>query len=186
VDRAEAAVWIALAASGVLPAGSRPEVEAGRALLGAGSAGLPRVVEVRHRHAIAAADGFRMDPGFRSFQPVGAGQVVARDRRGPVAVAEAGRLLMPLYQPLGDDGYFLIREVRPFWLALSARLRRLRLARVLHWLPGVRRHPELPETFVVDRRVARWFALEIFHLLGFRRHGPAGAKMVVSRRANDR
>ena len=125
VDRAEAAVWIALDAAGLLPAGSRPEVAAARALLAAAGAGLPRVVEVRYRLAVTPADGFRMLPGFASFQPVGRGQVVARDRHGDVAVREPGRLLMPLYQPLGDDGFFLIREIRPFWLAVSTRMRRL-------------------------------------------------------------
>jgi len=185
VDRAEAALWIALEAAGLLPVGSRPEVAAGRALLAAAGAGLPRVVEVRYRLAVTPGDGFRMLPGFASFQPVVAGQVVARDRGGDVAVSEAGRLLMPLYQPLGDDGFFLVREIRPFWLAASARMRRLRLDRFAHWLPGVRRHPVLPDAFLIDRRLARWFALEIFHLLGFRRHGRAGARIVVSRRADD-
>lgn len=186
VDRAEAAVWIALEASGVLAVGSRPEVAAGRELLAAAGDGLPRVVEVRYRHALARGDGFAMNPGLSSFRPVAAGQVVASDRRGPVAVRESGRLLMPLYQPLGDDGFFLIREIRPLWLRVSARMRRLRLERFLHWLPGIRRHPELPDAFVVNRRVARWYALEILHLLGFRRHGEAGRKMVVSRRADRR
>ena len=185
VDRAEAAVWIALDAAGLLPAGSRPEVAAARGLLAAAGAGLPRVVEVRYRLAVTPGDDFRMLPGFASFQPVGAGQVVARDRHGDVAVREPGRLLMPLYQPLGDDGFFLIREIRPFWLAVSTRMRRLRLDRFAHWLPGVRRHPELPNAFSIDRRIARWFALEIFHLLGFRRHGRSGERLVVSRRADD-
>jgi succinylglutamate desuccinylase len=183
VDAAAAAVWAALEASGVLAPGSRPEVAAARRLLAAGASGLPRVTEVVYRHPVAAGDGFAMAPGFLGFDPVRAGQAVARDRGGPVTTPRRGRLLMPLYQSQGEDGYFLVRAVHPAWLRLSAALRRLRLERWLHLLPGVRRHPERPGAFVVDRKVARWLALEVFHLLGFRRHG-AGRELVVSRRAD--
>jgi hypothetical protein len=158
-------------------------VAAARRLLAAGASGLPRVTEVVYRHPVAAGDGFAMAPGFLGFDPVRAGQAVARDRGGPVTTPRRGRLLMPLYQSQGEDGYFLVRAVHPAWLRLSAALRRLRLERWLHLLPGVRRHPERPGAFVVDRKVARWLALEVFHLLGFRRHG-AGRELVVSRRAD--
>ncbi|MCZ6618859.1 MAG: hypothetical protein O7E57_12075, partial [Gammaproteobacteria bacterium] len=40
--------------------------------------------------------------------------------------------------------------------------------RVAGWLPGVRRDPDHPDTLHVNRRVARLFALQFFHLLGFR------------------
>jgi len=184
VDVAEAAVWVALEASGVLAAASRPEVEAARRLLDrVGSDGLPRVTEVRYRHAVTPNDGFTMLPGLSGFQSVTAGQVLAGDRDGDVLAPESGLMLMPLYQSQGNDGFFVVREIRPLWLRVSAGMRRLRLERMVHWLPGVERHPELPGTYVVDRRVARWFALEVFHLLGFRRHGRDGDKLVVSRRS---
>lgn len=182
VDAAEAAVWLALEASGVLAPGSRPEPVAARRRLAAGAAGLPQVTEVIYRHPVAPGDGFAMAPGFLGFEPVAQGQALGRDRGGKVTAPRRGRLLMPLYQSQGDDGYFLVRDVRPMWLRLSTLLRRRHLERWLHLLPGVRRHPDQPGTYVVDRRVARWYALEIFHLLGFRRHGAAGPKLVVSRR----
>jgi succinylglutamate desuccinylase len=184
VGRAEAAVWIALEAAGVLPPGRRPEPAAARRALADAYAGLPRMSELRYRHAIAATDEFRMEPGFASFDAIRSGQLLARDRRGPVRAPETGRILMPLYQAQGDDGFFVVRRVRPFWLRLSARMRRLRLERFVHWLPGIRRDPARPGTFLVDRRIARWYALEAFHLLGFRRHASLGAKLVVSRRAD--
>jgi succinylglutamate desuccinylase len=185
VDRAEAAVWVALETPGVLSAGARPEPAMAARLLADASGPLPRVTEVRHRHAIVPDDEFRMERGFASFQPVAAGQVLGHDRRGEVRARESGRVLMPLYQPQGDDGFFLIRRVRPFWLRLSRRMRRLGLDRLVHWLPGVRRDPARPGAYLVDRRVARWFALEIFHLLGYRRHGRVGRRLSVSRRADD-
>jgi len=182
--RAEAAAWIALEAAGVLPE-RRPEVDRSRRRLAGDSRGLPQVAEIRHRHAIGPGDGFRMAPGFRNFEPVEAGQTLAWDRRGPVHAPEAGLLLMPLYQAQGDDGFFLVRPVRRAWLELSRVLRRLRLERLLPALPGVRRHPELAGSFLVDRNVARWAALELFHLLGFRRRGPAGERYLVLTRRRE-
>ncbi len=182
VERAEAAIWIALEASGVLAAGSRSEVSAARRRLAAECAGLPHVVEVRYRHAITAVDGFRMDPGFVNFQSIEVAEKLGTDHRGPVVSPLSGLLLMPLYQTQGADGFFVVKPVRPIWLDISAKVRRWHLERYLHLMPGVRRHPELPGSFIVDRRYARWLALELFHLLGFNRHSAAGRYLVMSRR----
>ena len=186
VDRAEAAVWLALEAAGCLARGARPEVAAARRRLAAERRSLPRVVEVRYRHPVTPGDGFRMAPGYVTFSRVRAGQALAVDHDGPVTTPQDGLLLMPLYQRQGDDGFFLVRQVAPAWLGLSSRLRRLRLERALHLLPGVRRHPQLAGSFLVDRRVARFLALDLFHLLGFRRRGPAtGRWLVMTRREHD-
>lgn len=184
VDRAEAAIWIALEVAGVLPRG-RAEVAAAKRLLAEEQTDLPVAVEVRYRHGIAPSDGFAMQPGFASFDPVREGDVIASDHAGAVKAPESGLLLMPLYQSQGAEGFFVVRNVRPFWLRLSAKLRRYEFERFLHWMPGVKRHPVIPETFLVDRRVARWFSLEIFHLLGFRRHGEITDTLVMTRRAHD-
>jgi succinylglutamate desuccinylase len=182
VDRAEAAVWRALLAAGLLDRGEAPAAGLLGGGLAPGGRRLPRVVRVRYRHALGPEDGFRMRPGYRNFQPVERGERLAHDRRGIVASPESGLILMPLYQEKGDDGFFLVRAVGRVWLGLSALLRRLGADRVVHRLPGVRRHPERAGTYLVDRRVARWYALELFHLLGFRRVGAGdGRQLVVAR-----
>lgn len=183
VANAEAALWLLLAAAGFLPPGDHPELERSRRTLEEAGRGLPRVVELRHRHPVTPGDGFEMAPGLLSFQPVTAGQLMARDRRGEIRSPEDGRVLMPLYQAQGEDGFFVIREFRPFWLWVSALLRRLRADALVHLMPGVRRHPGRADTYIVNRRVARWFALELFHLLGFRRHGEIDERsLTVARR----
>lgn len=182
VRRAEAAIWIALERTGLVEPEEIPERESWAGLLRGTTRSLPEVVEVRYRHPVRPGDGFHMEPGFVNFQKVRAGQVVARDRDGEIRVPQPGRLLMPLYQRQGEDGFFVVREVRPLWMSLSALLRRLRADRLVHWLPGVRRMPGSSDSFVVNRHVARWFALELLHLLGFRRHGRSGRYLVVSRR----
>lgn len=187
VERAEAAIWLALEASGVLRPGSRPEVTTARQLLKRECASLPRVVEVRYRHAIGPEDGFRMDPGYANFQPIQRDQHLGHDRRGPTHSPLDGLMLMPLYQAQGADGYFIVRPVRPIWLRASAAVRRWRLERFLHMLPGVQRHPENDGSFIVDRRFARWLVPQLFHLLGFSRQGTAtGRHLVMTRRRYDR
>lgn len=62
-------------------------------------------MEVRHRHPIVPDDEFRMGEGFRTFQNIVAGQLLAHDRRGEVHASESGRILLPLYQGLGSDGF---------------------------------------------------------------------------------
>jgi len=110
-----------------------------------------------------------MEPGHCNFERVREGQVIARTREGPVEVPQNGWLFLPLYQTLGDDAYFLVRPVRPIWLKLSRALRRVRSERILPLLPGVHRARERTDTYVVDRRIARWLVVQFFHLLGYRK-----------------
>jgi len=187
VERSEAAVWVALAAAGIVSEDRASGlVGPARERLARDSAGLPRVLEMRYRHAILPTDGFRMDPGFVNLQPIREGEVLGRDRRGEVRSPEGGRVLMPLYQEQGEDGFFVVREFRPVWLRVSEILRRVGLGRVIHWLPGIRRVAPGSDVLIVDRRIARWFALEILHLLGYRKKREDGDELLVRRRSHDR
>ena len=185
VDRAEAAIWITLESSGVLERGARPEPQKGRELLALDRGNLPHVVEVRYRHAVQVGDGFQMEPDFVNFQPIRRGQLLATDQSGEVRASKKGMVLMPLYQKQGEDGFFVVRPLRPLWLEISARVRRGHWEKYIHLLPGVKRHPECADSFIVDRRWARVFALELFHLLGYRRTGPVGRILVMTRRTEE-
>ena len=185
VDALEDAVWVSLARAGSVPV-DHPPVPAARNRLRKVGQGHPRFLEVRYRHAVPRERIFYMEPGFRSFQSVRAGELLGRWSDGrPVLAPETGRILMPLYQSQGDDGFFIVRGIRPIWLRLSALLRRLRADRLAPLLPGVRPHPYMPSAVVVDRRVARWRTVEIFHLLGFRRTVEQGHEVIMSRRHFD-
>ena len=184
VDHHEAVIWNAAASAGNLLRKDLPELDESRSLLRRASGGR-RVVEVRHRHAIVTTDQFKMEPGFRNFQPVRRGQVLARDRMGEIKARETGLILLPLYQPLGDDGFFLGREVKRFWLNLSALLRKLKTGQFVYLLPGVRRDPLNENVFIIDTRIARILPLQVFHLLGFRRLRWTEKYLTVSRRSYD-
>ncbi len=78
------------------------------ALLRLYSANLPKVTHLRHVHHIQPEDAFRMRPGYVNFQPIQQGEHLADDINGPVRAPEAGMILMPLYQPKGSDGFFVV------------------------------------------------------------------------------
>lgn len=180
----EASIWSVLVSAGALRPESIPGYEALRRGMEDAVRDMPKVIEIRHRHVVEEDEQFEMRPGYRSFQPVKAGERVARNADGDVRTPEAGLMMLPRYQGQGSDGYFLARPVRPFWLSLSARLRDMKADRLLPQLPGVTAHPEKAEHYLVDARVARR-AIDIFHLLGFRREAKEGAHLVFSRRRPD-
>ena len=185
VDVHEAALWLAMIAAEMVDPQSVPGLQRHEQLLAEASRTIPRVLEVRGRHAITPEHRFEMEPGFVSFQPIQAGQVLARDRNGVIRAEESGRLLLPLYQGKGDDGFFIAREVAMVWLRVSALLRRLGLGSLIPFLPGVRRHPEQQEVLIVNTRIARFYPLEVFHLFGYRKLRQVGAALLVSRRRYD-
>ncbi|MGB0715355.1 MAG: succinylglutamate desuccinylase/aspartoacylase family protein [Phycisphaerae bacterium] len=185
VDRHEAAIWMALRGTSILRSGSMPHVKRSADLLEDSAAGLSRILEVRYRHAVRSHDEFEMMPGYETFQPVRMGEILGRDRHGPVAAPVDGQIILPLYQRQGSDGFFLARPVRRFWLTLSALLRRLRADYLLPLLPGIVRHPEQSGVLLANPRIARFLTNEIFHLFGFRRCTPEEGRLVYKRRTHD-
>lgn len=75
---------------------------------------LPKVATLIERHGIEKSDKFRMLPNYTNFQKVSKGEVIAVDKKGDIAVRENARILMPLYQKQGEDGFFLIKEVEKY------------------------------------------------------------------------
>jgi succinylglutamate desuccinylase len=74
------------------------------------SKSLPKVVTLKQRYAINPEDQFKMNPGYTNFQPIAKGEVLAFDKRGPVKAPYDGRILMPLYQEQGEEGFFIVQD----------------------------------------------------------------------------
>lgn len=182
IERHEAAIWLCLASVGAFGSDQIPDLERHAARLQRASAGVPRLLEVRHRHEVGPDDAFEMLAGFRSFQPVARGQPVARDRNGPITATESGLMLMPRYQGQGEDGFFLVRKVARFWLGISAGLRRGRVARLLPLVPGIARHASEPDCFMVKSQALSFFTIGLLHLCGYRRKRGFGARAAFLRR----
>ena len=181
VTRHVSSLWLALEHIGAVDARSVPERAVHRGRVAESARGVDPVVEIVHRHHVGRDDDFVMNPGWQSFAPVRRGEVVARDRRGPIESPSSGLMLMPRYQPQGEDGYFIVRPVRPFWLGVSAALRKARVERVLPWLPGVTIGDD-HERIVVRPSVAPPSVPEVMRLLGYRRVEPSAMGHVFSRR----
>jgi succinylglutamate desuccinylase len=72
------------------------------------SRSLPKTVQLIGSHPISASDNFKMCGNFRNFQPVRKGEILAQDKYGFIAAPQDCRVLMPLYQAQGSDGFFLV------------------------------------------------------------------------------
>ena len=179
-----AAILCALEAAGMVAEGVM-DIARERKRLQSMAEGLPEIVEILTRHATVPGDGFTMDPGWQSFESVKRGERLAEDHSGVLLAAHDGRMLLPRYQPQGNDGFFVARDVRPFWLWISALLRRLGAERALPLLPGVRRDPSDPRALRVDPARARYLVTQVFHLFGYRRAAQDGEQLVFIRRPDD-
>lgn len=74
------------------------------------SKNLPPVSHLLYKHAISAEDDFEMFPGYSNFQVVSEGESIGRDRRGIVKAPVRGRIVMPLYQNQGNEGFFIVAD----------------------------------------------------------------------------
>jgi succinylglutamate desuccinylase len=75
------------------------------------SKGLPKAVEIIGHHHISPHDNFKMIPGYLNFQAIKKGEILATDITGNITTPEDCLILMPLYQPKGNDGFFLVKEI---------------------------------------------------------------------------
>lgn len=72
---------------------------------------LPKLTTLVERYEILEGEGFCMKPGYRNFQTVEKGECIARNAKGKIMLKEGGRVLMPLYQDKGEDGFFIIKDI---------------------------------------------------------------------------
>jgi hypothetical protein len=138
-----------------------------KALANAG-ANFDRFYEIFYEYKIQNGSNFVMKPGFLNFQNVQKNEVLASENDKEITAPRNGQIFMPLYQKLGDDGFFLIRQIPYYFLAISKVLRKIRFDEVLPLLPGVNWQSAKKDTLIVNRKVAKFFARQFFHLLGYR------------------
>jgi len=181
-DILESCVWVLAVSLGVFAAGDLGDYGSHWNRLAAIGQGLPRVLEIRHRHPTRAGDGFVMRPGFRHYDRVLRGQVLARDQRGEIRAPRGGRVMMPAYKSGTDQGFFIAVDIPPLFVWILFVIRALRLGSLAHLLPGARRERENPDRIAV----ADWVPsrlVDVIRLLGWRRtHRGAGRTMLRRRR----
>lgn len=69
------------------------------------------VFDIMFRYGIKPGEKFVMKPGYKNFMKIDQGEVLAHNERGEIVAPLPGRIFMPLYQELGNDGFFIIDEV---------------------------------------------------------------------------
>ena len=126
------------------------------------------IYEIVSRYAIKQGEEFKMEPGFFNFQRIQKSQVLASVNGNPIAAPANGRIFMPLYQDQGVDGFFTIKKVWKPFLRVSELIRKYRLDRFLVWMPGVSWMDKSRSGILVNKKVARFFTRDIFHLFGYR------------------
>ena len=75
---------------------------------------------------------------------------------------------MPAYKPGTDQGFFLARDLPPAFVRFLLLLRRMRLDKFCHLLPGTRRALGLPNMLEVSSWVPERM-VNVIRLLGWRR-----------------
>ncbi len=185
IDNCVASVWIMIANAGLINLSDLRMTRDPFNLLKKASADRCGVYEVRYRECVTPDEGFSMAPGFTNFQRIKKSQLLAHNKYGEIRSPEGGYIFMPLYQKQGDDGFFVIRAINPLWLGLSVILRKIRMDRVLPFLPGFKAGSDRTGTLMVDLRVAKWYVIEFLHLLGYRRKFSDHGMLYASRRKFD-
>ncbi len=72
---------------------------------------IPKVLKVVYRHPVDNNAAWCMNPGYKNFQKVDAGERLATYEGKEITSPIDGYLLMPLYQGQGKDGFFIAEEL---------------------------------------------------------------------------
>jgi Succinylglutamate desuccinylase / Aspartoacylase family len=125
--------------------------------------------EIKYRYAIKNGEKFNMNPGFENFEAIVKDQKLAQSDGVGITAMSNGRIFMPLYQELGEDGFFILQKISKFWLKTSILARKFKINHFLRLIPGVTKDPENNYTLIVDPKIAKFLAKDIFHLFGYRK-----------------
>lgn len=107
IDAHVSGIWLFLVATGAMREEDVPHFSAHQKAMRNAWPDAPMIFEICHRHVVKSGDFFVMRPGFKSFQPVHQNQVLAECDGVPIRSPADAVLLMPRYQPQGEDGFFL-------------------------------------------------------------------------------
>ncbi|MCG8308129.1 MAG: succinylglutamate desuccinylase/aspartoacylase family protein [Cytophagales bacterium] len=141
--------------------------------------------EIKFRHLIGEQEHFRMKDGFVNFQKIEKGETIAYNKDGKIKSRRKGYIFMPLYQSQGCDGFFLVKEIKPFWFKLSSRTRKWKMDKLIALFPGVHKTKNGTNAYLIDKNAVRNKIISLLHLLGFRKVYDNGQSLKMSRRPYD-
>ena len=138
--------------------------------------------EIIYKYTIKKGEKFKMHKGFKNFEPISRHHSLAQSDSGEITASESGRIFMPLYQNLGDDGYFILNKVSMFWLKTSLVARKVKINHFLRLIPGVKIDPQHRHGLIVNPKIAKYMAKDIFHLFGYRKQVFKNGKLYFTKR----
>ena len=71
-----------------------------------------KTFEIIYRHGIEDDTEFKMEPDFENFEKITEGQLLAMQDGEEIRSKWNAHIFMPLYQSQGNDGFFVIEEVK--------------------------------------------------------------------------
>lgn len=71
-----------------------------------------KTFEIEYRHGLKDEDDFKMEPNFSNFQKLEKGELLAYQNGKPIYSEWDDYIFMPLYQSQGNDGFFVVKEVK--------------------------------------------------------------------------
>ena len=71
-----------------------------------------KTFEILYRHELKEDDNFKMEPGYKNFQPVKKGDLLAQHTGEEIKSKWDAFIFMPLYQAQGNDGFFIVEQVQ--------------------------------------------------------------------------
>ena len=110
IQHHEAMLWLLLVYSGAMRQEDLAQFSQHRDTLARHSTDGCRHFRLAAHYRISEGEQFVMRPGYVNFQRVSKGEVLAENLFGQIASPCDGRILLPLYQSQGDDGFFLLAE----------------------------------------------------------------------------
>ncbi|TMU54449.1 succinylglutamate desuccinylase/aspartoacylase family protein [Flagellimonas algicola] len=138
--------------------------------------------EIYYQHEIQNRGQFEMRPGFKNFQKIPRGTAIAMDNGNDIMTQRKRQIFMPLYQKLGNEGFYYIKSIPLVLLWISKGLRRYKMDHLLVWLPGIQWSSGQKDGLLVDQRIAKFLAKSFFHLLGYRTRQLDRTHLVVKSR----
>ncbi|BBM83585.1 succinylglutamate desuccinylase/aspartoacylase domain-containing protein [Candidatus Uabimicrobium amorphum] len=111
IDNSSAFLWIMMSNLGLIDP-EEAHIAKWQDILAKSSYNLPKYLTIHYHHHIEERDKFTMLPGYRTFQEVEEGEILAKDINGPIRAPLSGRILFPLYQGQGNDGFFIVKTAK--------------------------------------------------------------------------
>lgn len=178
-------IWMILAELKCIKRKTIPDFHEFEEALKKSSPGGNKSFEIKYRYLINDFEQFKMKEGFVNFQKVEKGEAIAHNNKGKIYAKRNGYIFMPLYQKQGCEGFFIVKEITPFWFNLSSRSRKWNLDKTIKLLPGISKYKKNQDAYLIDKSIAKYRVISLLHLLGYRKVKGNGQIFIMSRRPYD-